>query len=95
MCWQLGFAHPDQLTKHLNLWQLAEWIAWLRREPRGERRADLRSALASFRIHQSLVDDPMDPDAFVLKFDGPISTDPETEQLIQDFFNPNALPLLD
>ena len=92
LCWQLGYSHPKTLQKELNQADLADWIAWLRKEPRGHRRDDARSALQTAYIRQSLHGEKEDPESFLLRFDDQIQfADEETKQLVDDFFAPQPL----
>lgn len=92
LCWQLGYSHPKQLQKELNLADLADWIAWFRKEPRGYRRDDTRSALQTAYIRQALHGEKEDPETFLLRFDEQmIFKDEATKQLVDEFFAPQPL----
>ena len=93
LCWQLGgrdCLHPDFLARRLTLRQLAGWIAWLQKEPRGERRADARAALQTKHLRAPWVGQDEDPDAFRLRCRDaePEITDPEVAALVDRFLQP-------
>ena len=92
LCWHLGYSHPKQLRKELNLADLADWIAWFQKEPRGHRRDDSRSALQTAYIRQAFLSEKEDPETFLLKFDEKLLfKNEETKQLVDDFFAPQPL----
>lgn len=94
LCWQLGFAHPDELAHRLNYRQLAGWIAWLRKEPRGDRRADVRAAVQTAYLRQIHSGEQEDPTTFLPQFSETTTIeDPEVEQLVDDFLSPQPLML--
>ena len=92
LCWQLGFAHPDMLSSRLTLRQIAGWIAWLRREPRGDRRADVRSAVQTAYLRQPYFEGREDPETFLVRFrDNTVIADPQTAALVDAFLSPQPL----
>ena len=68
--------------------QLQGWIRWLNLQPRGDRRADLRSGLATAYLRQvsGYVEEKEDPYDFVLKFDESVHMEPEITQVIDELF---------
>lgn len=88
--------HPDELSKRLTKRQLAGWIAWLRKEPRGDRRADVRSAVQTAYLRQPHIEGEEDPLIFLPNFSAKVTIDdPEVDQLVDDFFaaTPTGLDL--
>jgi len=77
------------LLEHLSWPQLAGWIAWLKAEPRGYRRDDMRAGLQAFQLARQWGHTGTDPEEFILRFtplESQIS-DPETAALVADYFS--------
>ena len=67
----------------------------MRKEPRGDRRDDLRAANLGYRICAAISSEPGSPEDYLLRFNEVqrhVTNDPEVNQMIDDFFQP--LPLI-
>lgn len=95
MCWQIGgpdCVHPDYLKEKLSLRQIAGWIAWLRKEPRGDRRADARTAHQTAAFREVFIEGSEDPNNFLLRFrDTTKIADPEIDQMVDEFLSPQQI----
>ena len=69
--------------------QLAGWIAWLSREPRGDRRQDLRMALQTAHIRSAWVENDSPVESFLPNFQDARRAifDPGTTDAIDTFFD--------
>lgn len=87
-------AHPDLLAGVLTERQVAGWIAWMKKEPRGERRADVRSAVQTAYLRQVHVDGAENPETFLVRFgDTTVIADAHVDQLVEEFLSCPLLPL--
>lgn len=85
--------HPDYLLDSLSSEQIAGWVAWLRREPRGDQRQDIRMALLRSDIRAPYISGPDDPEDLIpdLKYEPESKLDPETDALLNRLLAPVAL----
>jgi hypothetical protein len=74
--------HPDELERYLNRRQIFEWMAYARLFPFGDERDDYRTALQTFWLRASWLEEAGEPADYMAKFD---NAGPKSEaQLIVD-----------
>ena len=72
--------------------ELAGWFAWMKREPRGDRRRDVNFAVLTAYLRQCWIEGKEDPSTFLVRFDeDDVIDDPEVEQLVDEFLQPSAM----
>jgi hypothetical protein len=85
LCLALGGrygVHPDVLETVLNRRQIYEWMAYAKLFPFGDDRDDYRVAHQTWSLRRAWVDEDLQPDDFMPKFD---NAPPKSEaQLIAD-----------
>lgn len=62
----MGIVHPDVLKKQLTRVQLAGWLAWLHKRPRGERHAEIVSAFQTARLYSAWVEGEHNSKDFII-----------------------------
>lgn len=98
LCWQLGIAHPDHLSERLNRQQLAGWLAWLERRPRGARHLEAVMAHQTSALYSAWVEGEHPPSKFMPKWKdvieaaGPKS---EADHLFEEFGRTERMVQLD
>jgi hypothetical protein len=92
LCWQIGgdrCLHPDYLARHLTNRQIAGWLAWMKLEPRGDRREDVRLAILRSDVRAPYMSRSESPNDLLPKYRADnVMLDPEVEQLVNDFLQP-------
>ncbi len=93
MCWQIGgdrCIHPDVLARHLSERQLAGWLAWSNKRPRGEAAENVRLALLRHDVRGQYREGSEDV-ADLMPFIEPEPELPaEVAAVVDDFFSCNV-----
>lgn len=84
--------HPNDMKAELPWTEIVEWLVWLNKEPRGDRRTDVNFAVQTAYLRQCWIQGAEDPTSFLVRFDdNVIIHDPEVEKLVDDFLSVDSL----